>query len=82
MRVSLHKKLNKIVFQNVKNLIIFAATLAGVLELVDKLDLGSSASAYGFESLHPHKKSLTGFSVRLFLIYLLILMRRGVDLLP
>ena len=27
---------------------------AGVLELVDKLDLGSSASAYGFESLRPH----------------------------
>ena len=33
---------------------IFRKDFAGVLELVDKSDLGSDASAYGFESLHPH----------------------------
>ena len=33
-----------------------AITDAGVVKLVDTLDLGSSATAWGFESLHSHKK--------------------------
>ena len=31
---------------------------AGVAELADALDLGSSASAWGFKSLHPHSLSI------------------------
>lgn len=29
-----------------------------MLKLVDKPDLGSGASAYGFESLHPHMEDV------------------------
>ena len=39
---------------------------ADVAELADALDLGSSALAWGFESLHPHKKSKHGYKSCLF----------------
>ena len=36
---------------------ILSKELAGVAELADALDLGSSGRPWGFESLHPHCKS-------------------------
>ena len=46
-------------------------TYADVAELADAPDLGSGGRPWGFESLHPHKKSTMVFDDhRAFFIYL------------